>query len=295
MTLIERALGRDRSRSQVIRERRTRRDQPAMRRERSVRAPRPSVQRRDVHKRPAAAKRVRLPNLPRIMTNTRTMSVLLLVFAFWGLRLVTEDAQFISGQPVVKGAVFMSPFQIRSIADVAEIPAFQIDPREVQARLEAYPEIESAQVRVLWPAQVEIKIVEREPILVWNDAGDPWLLSRDGVAFVRRDSTPSMLQIEATKSVLRIGQDPLEPAMDAAVLQAGLELRDALGQQQTLLYDPEHGFGIVDAVGRKVFFGETGDMQQKVMVYRALGQRLVDKRYPASLISVEDLTAPYYR
>lgn len=189
----------------------------------------------------------------------------------------------------------MSPFQIRSIADAADYPAFQIDPREVQARLEAYPEIESAQVRILWPAQVEIKIVEREPVLVWNDAGDPWLLSREGVAFIRRDSTPSMLQIEATSPVLSIGQDPLEPAIDPAVIQAGLALREALGEQQALLYDPEHGFGMVDAVGRKVYFGETGDMVQKVMVYRALGQRLVDKRYPASLISIEDLTAPYYR
>ncbi len=219
----------------------------------------------------------------------------MIVAAFLGLRMLMQDARFISGQPVVKGAVFMSPFQVRSIADAAGVPAFQIDPQEVQARLEAYPEIEAAQVRILWPAQVEIKIVEREPILVWNDAGDPWLLSRDGVAFIRRDSTPTMLQIDATGPVLSIGQDPLQPAIDAEVIRAGLELRDALGNQQALLYDSEHGFGIVDEFGRKVYFGESGDMQQKVMVYRALGQRLVDKRYPASLISVEDLTAPYYR
>jgi len=295
MTLIERALGRDRSRSQIIRERRTRRDQPAIRRERSMRAPRPSPQRRAAPKRPAAGSQVRLTALPGILRNTRTLSALMIVAAFWGLRMVMQDARFISGQPVVKGAVFMSPFQVRSIADAAGVPAFQIDPQEVQARLEAYPEIEAAQVRILWPAQVEIKILEREPILVWNDAGDPWLLSRDGVAFIRRDSTPTMLQIDATGPVLSIGQDPLQPAIDAEVIRAGLELRDALGDQQALLYDPEHGFGIVDEFGRKVYFGESGDMQQKVMVYRALGQRLVDKRYPASLISVEDLTAPYYR
>jgi hypothetical protein len=44
-----------------------------------------------------------------------------------------------------------------------------------------------------------------------------------------------------------------------------------------------------------VYFGEQGDMAFKVRVYEAIAAHLLERGYPATLISVEDISATYYR
>jgi hypothetical protein len=186
--------------------------------------------------------------------------------------------------------------QIRSIADVDSRPVFLIDPAAARSRLLAQPEIQSAAVVIRWPNQVELRIDERRPMIEWDDGGQVWWLSADGVAFLKHGDLDNLIRVEAETSSLAIQQDPLAPVIDPETLWAAGALLAQAPEVEVLEYHTEHGYGYTDPVGGwQAYFGAGGDMVLKMQLYRKIAEVLIQRGIDAELVSVEDPSAPYYR
>ena len=188
----------------------------------------------------------------------------------------------------------LSPSQVRSAAGLDGRSVFAVDPEQARERLMRLAEVKTARVRVGWPNRVTIEIEERPPVVAWNDGGRIWWLSAEGLAYIQHGERPGLVQVVSADPVLGVGEDPLAPVVDPALLSAARDLRDAFPNAAPIIFDPVHGLGFVDPQGWRVYFGDGGEMTIRADVYRAIVSRLVERGISAVLVSVEDLTAPYY-
>lgn len=62
-----------------------------------------------------------------------------------------------------------------------------VDPDEVRARVEALDWIQSAKVARLWPATLQVQVVEKEPYAIWQSKGVSWLIDRKGTRITKDD------------------------------------------------------------------------------------------------------------
>jgi hypothetical protein len=299
MTLNERTLSSVRTRADQVRARRARLERVIERpsRERKVKPGRKARPRRryDLAIPVERGAEVRLPSLPTVRVGTRPLTALLLSVMLWWMGQVLSSPTFHVEQPIVRGNTLLSPAQVRSIAQLDDMLVFLIDTQDVVDRLEKFPEVSSAQVQVGWPNEVEIQIEERKPIVEWDDAGRVWWLSSDGVAFIPHGLRSGMVKVETEEPTLQISDEPLKPVITPELLQAASEMYAQMPEVGWFTYDRIHGLGFDDARGWVGYFGTQGDMPLKVRIYRALTEQLSEKMAQATLVSVENASAPYFR
>ncbi len=296
--LGERVFGQPRSRAERVRNRRSRRTNKMPKdlaldrgeRRRSVRS------RRGTYGKAVPARGRKLPGIAGsiLALGSRWISLFMLGASVWMIVVLKTSMDFQVQTMEIEGAYYMSPSRIRSTAGIVGKQSFQVDPSLIERNLESHPEILSAQVTLQWPNLVKIEIEERHPILEWNDGGTSWLISSDAIAFLRRNSPPELNRVHSLESVLEI-EAPLDPVIGPDVIQAALQLKALVGDGQDLFYDPRHGFGFQDLHGWMAYFGAEGDMQLKLEAYENIVEILLQNRYPASFVSVEKLSAAYYR
>jgi hypothetical protein len=239
---------------------------------------------------------LRLPALPAFRVGARILSAALSVVCLWSLVRAFRSGTFTVERAVVPETTLLTEAQVRSIADVDARPVFMVDPAAASARLRAQPEIQSAEVVVRWPNQVELRVDERRPMIEWDDDGQVWWLSADGVAFLKHGDLDNLIQVKAEKPSLAIQRDPLAPVIDPETLWAAGALLAQAPEVEVLEYHPDHGYGFTDPVGGwQAYFGDGGDMVLKMQLYRKIAQVLTQRGIRADLVSVEDPSAPYYR
>jgi len=288
-----------RSRSEEVRSRRARLDRPTeparrVRRQDAGRRSRPRKV-REVSWPSEIGARLRLPALPAFRTGARLLSLSLACLLIWVLASAFRSAEFQVIQAQVEGSAMLGDDRIRSIAGVDGSLIFLVDPAEVQSRLVAQPEIQSAEVLLRWPNLVRIAVVERQPMVAWTDDGRVWWLSADGVAFLPHGERSDLVRIDSDDSILRIQRDALVPVIAPEILWAAASLRMQAPEAELLRYDPLHGLGFDDPLGWKAYFGTSGDMVVKVQLYRKIAQALQAQGVQAEWVSIEDPAAPYYR
>ncbi|MBN1265513.1 MAG: FtsQ-type POTRA domain-containing protein [Anaerolineales bacterium] len=238
---------------------------------------------------------MQLPALPAFRQARRFVALILMAGVFLlGFNLI-NNPRYMVGMPVISGERILSDVQVSSIASVRGKSIFLVDPQAVQDRLESYPEIGSARVSLKWPATVEIEIQERVPVIRWTDGGRVWWISKEGIAFLGRESETTLPNLVSYESVLQITEDPLEPVIDPAVVLAVQNLTSAMPEVQLFTFDREHGLGFTDPHGWQAYFGQGGNLSQKMVVYQAVVSQLLEKEYVPELVSVEQITAPYYQ
>ena len=298
MTMSEGVLGRARTRAERVRKRKSRARNAvgSTRLSKGYAAPRRGKKRQrfdtaiNIERRP----RLRLPSLRLIRKGARIPALLLLTISVWGLQTIYSGPDFQVTQPEIIGIEYMSPSRVRTIAGASGRTIFEVDPSQIRHKLESLPEIESSKVRVYWPNNVVIEIEERQPVLAWNDAGQTWLLSADGLAFFPQRTIPGLVHIHSLTSVLKI-REPLDPVIEREKIKAAYDLSLLLEDHGPLLFDERYGFGFRDDRGWMAYFGFSGDMSVKYVVYEDIAQQLDAEGYPATLVSVQDLAGPFYR
>ncbi|HET7010912.1 MAG TPA: FtsQ-type POTRA domain-containing protein, partial [Anaerolineales bacterium] len=239
--------------------------------------------------------RLRLPALPAMRTGARLLSLGLVVATVWTLGSAFRSADFQVAEAEVGETQLFDADRVRSIAGVDGMMVFLVDAREVETRLMQQPEIQQAEVSVRWPNRVAIDIVERQPMVEWNDGGRVWWLSDDGIAFLQHGEREGLVRVETKQPVLDIQPDPLAPAIEPEILWAAAALKLQVPEAEVLRFDAEHGLGFEDPLGWTVYFGHSGDMVLKVKLYRTIAQGLQAKGVEAEWVSVEDPATPYYR
>jgi cell division protein FtsQ len=298
MTLTERALNGE-TRAEEVRMRRLRDERVVERAPREPRRkPRPGRRPRrryDLALPMQLGAEIRLPAIPMVRPGPRALSFVLLAGCVALLVMLFTAPTFQVAEAAVAGNRFLSDGQVRSIAGVDGQSVFVVDPRAVLGRLLAYPEVAAAESAVRWPNRVELEVVERQPMAVWTDAGRPWWISADGIAYAPHGEWPGVVEVVSETQVLAISEDPLAPAIPGEVLQAAAVLSSLIPEANPLQFDPARGLGFEDPRGWQAYFGMGGDMVVKVRMYRALADNLTARGIQPALVSVEDAAAPYYR
>ncbi len=249
-------------------------------------------------------------DLPHMVSPTRMLGPLPRGMIMLGLTAVmylflTSEAFFVNAVAVGAGDAnsnfgplkYLAPEEIFGDSKIAGQHIFWVDPKDVEARLEAVPNISDATVRIGWPPNlVQIKVRERDPILVWEQspggegsAVGMWVAS-DGVVMRPYGDRPDLLRI-----VVPSAPEPISTGarIPQTMVDGALYLRNRHPNIDVLLYDPVKGLGYHDGGGWTVWFGTGQDMETKLLVYYQLVKSIESQVQPGEII-VTDPDRPWY-
>jgi cell division septal protein FtsQ len=215
-------------------------------------------------------------------------------FAFNLPQLRAAEAQ-VTGNQIVTHA------EINSVINVAGQPVFLLNTSDLETRLRLnYPELASVRMNVSLPNLVTVNVVERKPVIRWEQFGSYTWVAEDGIAFRPRGEMAGLISVvaESAPAVGGGGADPLNPVpfITVEMVRAIQKLAAHVPPGQSILYDDHMGFGWNDPRGWRVYFGVTAhDMEMKMQVYEAMVNSLTQRGIRPALINVTYPTAPYYR
>ncbi len=265
---------------------------------------------------------IRLPSLPALAFSWRIASAALVLMMGVALYFLLYSTVFQVSVVDVVGMQRVTLDDLNPVLALTGEAIVRVDPLAVEQRLlAAFPEFASAQVRIGLPAQVNVFVTERQPVIDWVVKGQEQWVDDQGVAFPPRGQVDGLLKVQADASPLPTLVDPqAAPASNAAVGKSAsasqaaaisqisahllpvdlvstiLSMRSYLPDGSVLLYSAGHGLGWNDVGGWVVYFGsQLKDIDQKLLVYQAVADRLNKDGVKPSMISVENLHAPYYR
>jgi cell division protein FtsQ len=246
-----------------------------------------------------AGAELRLPALPNVHVGWRVVSGLVTAVCMIAIYFMWFSSAFTVSTIDLRGAQRLDVAAVDSVLNVIGSSIFNIEGDTIYSLLrEQFPELESVSVNVGFPAEVVVRIAERAPVLVWEQAGLVVWVDAAGFSFIPQGSSDGLIKVTALEAPPVLDNEIyaqhqlIRPEMVKAI-QA---LSQIAPQGAPLIYDPRLGFGWVDPGGWDAFFGQDGqNMTQRLAVYLAILGELSSRNLTPTLISVAQLHAPYYR
>jgi cell division protein FtsQ len=150
-----------------------------------------------------------------------------------------EAAQATHGEPrhiaARIGGLGIERITVSGIAELTEAEVLHtagIDPRislaffdagEARTRLEAHPLVREASVRKLFPNEIAIQLVEREPFALWQRNGEISIIAADGTVIDRlRDSRFAHLPLVVGEGANEKVRDYVQLLQDVGSLRVGI-------------------------------------------------------------------------
>jgi cell division septal protein FtsQ len=250
---------------------------------------------------PDASRAGRRISLPRPRFGWRFVSFLLTAVLGALTYLAFRLPQLRVGDAQVTGNQILTPVDVNSALNIAGRPIFLLSPSDLETRLRLnYPELVSVRVDVSLPNVVSVHLIERTPVIRWEQSGGYTWIAEDGVAFKPRGEITELISVVA-ESAPPSGNslpDPLNPApfISTDMVQAVKGLAGHVPSGTSILYEPRLGFGWYDPRGWRVYFGVAGhDIALKMRVYESMVDSLTQRGIRPALINVTYPAAPYYR
>jgi hypothetical protein len=229
-------------------------------------------------------------------------SFLLVALLATAVFLAFNTPQLRVAQAQVSGNQILTPTEINAALDITGQPTFLLMPAELEKRLRlAFPELAAASVKVELPNTVSVQVVERKPVVRWEQGDGYTWVSEDGIAFRPHGDLPGLISVTALSAPPIEGivsADSLTPApfLSPDMIRTLKGLAGHVPPGVSILYDGSFGFGWNDPRGWKVYFGTSGrDIELKMHVYESMVTSLTERGIQPSLINVTYPTAPYYR
>lgn len=247
---------------------------------------------------------LRMPaiSLPSVEVKSRLLSMFLCILLGAGLYLIMTLPEFRVSQAQIIGNQRLSTDEINAVLSTSGQPIFTLMPSDLETRLRLnYPELKSAHITLGLPNSVMVNIVEREPVILWQQDGGITWIDQNGVAFRPRGTAANLIPVAALAAPLAGSpavNDPLSPLpyLSADMVKAIETLAPSVPAGTSIVYDPKDGLGWTDARGWRVTFGyDAKEMAVKLKVYQSLVDSLTQQGITPVFISVEFANAPYYR
>ncbi len=212
-----------------------RRSAPNARRRFQVALP---IPRNDMHK----------VSIPRPRFGMRAVSFLLAAVIGTAIYLAYNVPYFRVTQAQILGNQMLSAQEVNSVMSVAGQPIFTLKPGELETRLRLnFPELVSATVTVSLPNLVSVNLLERHPVVRWEQGGGYTWIAEDGVAFRPRGEMPELISVAADSApaVSLSASDPLNPVpfISTEMVQALKKLAGHVPPGMSIIYTPDFGFG----------------------------------------------------
>jgi cell division protein FtsQ len=226
----------------------------------------------------------------------RLIALLLLFGASGLLYHVAASDGFRIERVVVVGSQLVPPADIERAAAVTGLNIFWVKEEEIGHRLQAITAVQSARARAVLPDQLEVRIVERAPVAVWQNGGMSYLVDAEGRILRATD------QAFALPTIHDVGSAPMPSSgtVDRAALTTMFQLQQLLPRiaglsPRNLEYSPETGVTVIIDGGQRVRFGRDDDLEWKVGAVVALRRELGQRGQHAELIDVRFRDRPYVR
>jgi cell division protein FtsQ len=120
------------------------------------------------------------------LSRTRALAALSLVLAGLAIYGVGASPVFAYHRVDLQGATWTSQQDVQdllAITDGTNLVTLRTD--DLALRLAGLPAVRSAEVNVVLPNTIQVRLDERQPILVWQTGAGRFLVDATGVAFVR--------------------------------------------------------------------------------------------------------------
>lgn len=226
----------------------------------------------------------------------RALALMLLFGASGLLYYVAASDGFKIERVVVLGSQLVPPDEIERAAAVTGLNIFWLKEEEVGHRLQAITAIQAARARAVMPDRLEVRIVERTPVAVWQNVGMSYLVDAEGRILRATD------QSVALPTIRDLGADPISSSgtVDPAALTTLFQLQQLLPKIANLNpgvveYSADTGVTIIVDGGQRVRFGRDDDLEWKVNAVVALRRELGRVGQQAELIDVRFRDRPYVR
>ena len=223
----------------------------------------------------------------------------------------------------IEGLQRLPENDVLSVLDIYGLHIFTLEPEVVSQIIRQHsPELRDIQVKLSLPAQVSIRVVERQPMIAWQLKNDLLWIDSEGYLIPARGEVNQMLtiQADALPSYRLIGKDDgsienvisdkpkfkedindlvffsILKQIDGNLLTAILQLNAWMPDESVLLYQEKRGIGWTDIRGWDVFIGsKLENINDKMLMYETIVRKLEEQGIQPSIVSVEFLHAPYYR
>jgi hypothetical protein len=237
---------------------------------------------------------VQLPALV-VSFSPRSLAILVAGIACAGLLFMLTGPMFRTEAPQITGLHYLSADSVAQASRMEGSNLFLISPAGVQDEiLRRIPSIRNVDVSMDLSGELRVDVKEREPILLWTQKGESYWVDAEGMFFPVLADRGDLVRVDVQAHGPQIAFDRTADIDPEVVIQA-LELTVALPSGTRILYDVQQGLGMTDSDGWTVYFGTSGQIDQKLAVYRRLVDALAARGIHPSFISVENLRQPFYR
>ena len=193
----------------------------------------------------------------------------------------------------VEGLDNLTREEVFALADVANLHIFAVNPATVRANILRSSSVAAARVQLGWPPDlVQISLEERQPALVWEQAGVTTWIDLQGRVMLQREERSDLLRVSVQGSL----EGPPGPnlKLDAGIVRGALQLHNLVPQLEQLRFHPDNGLGYTSAGGWQVWLGTGAGMTDRMLVYDALVSDLTRRGIQPTEINVANPHAPFY-
>ena len=221
----------------------------------------------------------------------RLSGTLILGVLIWSLYILfTTPAFFVYGAEI-QGNIAVTTQEIYAASDIDSQSVFWLSSTEVANRIMALPNIKSAAVSVSLPAEVTIKVVERQPELLWQTGETTWWVDQEGTIVPPKENVEGMLRI------IDDDQQPVEPGhqVELNIIRGAQRLRLLAPDVSIIRYSRLNGLTVATPEGWPVFLGNGDEIKAKLVVLTTLLADLKERNTTPAYIDVRNPLRPVYQ
>lgn len=192
------------------------------------------------------------------------------------------------------GNTLLSTGEVEAVVADTGTEAFWLRTEALRKRLMEIPAVQEADIRVVLPDRVEVRVRERVPYGVLQSSATAHLLDIDGMVIGSVSQAPPILTIRNLDALV---EPParLEPETFEAVKVLSKHLSGTAFEPASFAYSQQSGLDLETRDGLVVRLGDGKDLDWKIGALDKLRQHLIDNRLRAQLIDVRFRDRPYYR
>ena len=192
----------------------------------------------------------------------------------------------------VEGNRYLTREEVFAFAGIASLHVFWVDPAQTERNIMRERSVASASVSIVPGApMVRIRVEEREPVLVWEQAGTAFWIDVQGQVMRQREELPDLLRIQASG---QLDDSPVvsPDGIDPEIVFSALALQTRLPGLTSLRYDSSDGLTFRDENGWDIHMG-VGFIEEKLSIYRGIVARMRSEGITPTEISIVDPDTPF--
>jgi len=257
---------------------------------------------------------VQVPSMPRFEFGWRLISGAIFFLSLAVVISFTSLSTFQVSSIQLRGAERLTVESLLSQVDLVGTSIIRLDPDQIKTTIEdQFHGLSTVNVSVGLPATVTIQVVEREPLILWEQDSKSLWIDSEGVMFPVNGevevvqtvtavsdppSTPEVFTTEVDDETGEISHllEETFPSTTEEFVEAILSITNYIPEGIPLQYNPQYGLGWQDPNGWLVYFGQdTANIDMKLAEYQTIIGALENENVIPALISLEFLHAPYFR